>query len=352
MPPLSAPERPVSHFRSVRAEPRLRVGPFALPPAADQGQKPAARAAQAGFMRRPVAALPASRPAAAPEVRDPAPSRFAYRMERLWLTPLFRRFMRFGLPVLVATLAVGIYFASDSRRAAVFAAVDRVRSTVENRPEFMVKLMAIDGASPPVADAVRAMMPQDLPISSFRLDLGALRASIARLDAVGDVTVRVRGDGVLAVDITERKPAVLWRTAAGLDMLDPTGHRVATLLERAARPDLPVIAGEGADQAVPEALAILAAAKPILSHVRGLVRIGDRRWDLVLDRDQRVMLPEDHPVQSIEEVIALDKAEDILARDLAVIDLRNADRPTLRLATNAAAILLSKTQPDTKVTGQ
>ena len=80
--------------------------------------------------------------------------------------------------------------------------------------------------------------------------------------------------------------------------------------------------------------------------------MGARRWDLVLDRDQRVMLPEDHPVQSIEEVIALDKAEDILARDLAVIDLRNADRPTLRLATNAAAILLSKTQPDTKVTGQ
>ena len=38
--------------------------------------------------------------------RDPAPSRWAYKMQRLWLTPAFRVFMRFGLPVLVVALRV------------------------------------------------------------------------------------------------------------------------------------------------------------------------------------------------------------------------------------------------------
>lgn len=361
MPPLIAAERPVSHFRTTRgvprSEPTFTSGPTVVQATA-AGQDPR-RAAGPGtwspdLFRRPVAALPNPRSAiAAPEAKDPAPTRFAYRMERLWLTPLFRRFMRFGVPVLVATLVVGVYFASDSRRAAVSARFDDLRTVVETRPEFMVKLLAIDGASPPVADAVRAMLPADLPVSSFRLDLEALRRSIAGLDAVDDVTVRVRGDGVLAVAVTERKPAVLWRTETGLEMLDPSGHRVATLLERAARPDLPVIAGAGANEVVPEALAILSAAKPILSHVRGLVRIGGRRWDLDLDHDQRVMLPEDHAVQAIEEVIALDQAEDILARDLAVIDLRNSDRPTLRLAASAAAAALQLTsQTATKVEGQ
>ena len=362
MPPLIAAERPVSHFRTPRSAPRSDPGFTAgmtVTHAATAGQDTRRPAGQGTWspelFRRPVAALPSPRSAtakAAPEVKDPAPTRFAYRMERLWLTPLFRRFMRFGVPVLVAALVVGVYFASDSRRAALSAHLGDLRTLVENRPEFMVKLLAIDGASPPVADAVRAMMPTDLPVSSFRLDLEALRRSIAGLDAVGDVTVRVRGDGVLAVAVTERKPAVLWRTEAGLEMLDPSGHRVATLLERAARPDLPVIAGAGADEVVPEALAILSAAKPILSHVRGLVRIGARRWDLDLDHDQRVLLPEDHAVQAIEEVIALDQAEDILARDLAVIDLRNSDRPTLRLAASAAAALLSTSQTETKVEAQ
>jgi len=33
--------------------------------------------------------------------RDPAPSRWQYRMQRLWLTPLFRMLFRVGLPLLV-----------------------------------------------------------------------------------------------------------------------------------------------------------------------------------------------------------------------------------------------------------
>ena len=49
-----------------------------------------------------------------------------------------------------------------------------LRESVENRPEFMVSLMAIDGASEPVANAIRGMLPVTLPASSFRIDLEAL----------------------------------------------------------------------------------------------------------------------------------------------------------------------------------
>ena len=71
--------------------------------------------------------------------------------------------------------------------------------------------------------------------------------------------------------------------------------RVAEIDGRLRRPDLPLIAGEGAEQHVPEALALLAETGPVATRVRGLVRVGERRWDLVLDRDQVVKLPEADP---------------------------------------------------------
>lgn len=269
------------------------------------------------------------------ERRDPAPSRLAYRVERLWLTPGFRKAVRFGLPsVLIVAIAAGL-LADGGRRAAMQAKLAELRESVENRPEFMVTLMAIDGASEPVANAIRGMLPVTLPASSFRIDLGAFRAAIAQIDAVAGAELRIRKGGVLQVTVTERVPAVLWRRGAALEMLDVTGHRVATLLDRTARPDLPVIAGEGADAAVTEALAILHAARPIRARVRGLVRVGERRWDVVLDRDQRILLPESDPVTAIQRVIVLDQAEDLLGRDIAVVDLRNEMRPTIRLATPA-----------------
>jgi cell division protein FtsQ len=104
------------------------------------------------------------------------------------------------------------------------------------------------------------------------------------------------------------------------------------LAERGDRGDLPLVAGDGADGATPEALAILDAASPIAARLRGLVRMGDRRWDLVLDRDQRIQLPAKNPVAALERLLALDQAEVLLARDILTIDLRQEQRPVLRLA--------------------
>ncbi len=77
------------------------------------------------------------------------------------------------------------------------------------------------------------------------------------------------------------------------------------------------------------------AAEPVVDRVRGLVRVSDRRWDLVLDRDQRILLPAHEPVRALERLLALDKAEDLLNRDILSVDLRNPHRSTLRLAPNA-----------------
>ncbi|MGB3315539.1 MAG: cell division protein FtsQ/DivIB [Albidovulum sp.] len=286
---------------------------------------------------------------AQPARRDPAPSRLAYRMDRLWLTPMFRLAVRVGVPFVLAISLVGGYLADDARRAGIAKSLADLREGVETRPEFMVRLLAVDGASAPVATAIRGMLPVTLPASSFRLDLEALRAEIEKVDAVASADIHIRKGGILQVTVTERQPVILWRTATGLEMLDTTGHRVATLLSRAARPDLPVIAGEGADGQVTEALALLQAALPIEGRIRGLVRMGERRWDVVLDRDQRILLPEAEPVAALQRIIALDKAEDMLGRDLTVVDLRNQNRPTIRIATDTTTEL---TALETEVTGQ
>lgn len=288
------------------------------------------------------------RPQAAPR-RDPAPSRFVYRWHRLWLTPVFRALTRIGLPVFAVVLGLGLWLGDEGRRAEIVARYQDIKQQIQHRPEFMVSLMKIDGASPEVDAAIRSMMPVKLPASSFAIDLDALQGVIARLDAVADVKLLIRPGGVLEAKVTEREPAVLWRRATGIEMLDAEGHRVATLIARETRPDLPLIAGEGAQLVVPEALELLAAAGPILPRARGLVRVGERRWDLVLDRDQRILLPEQNPVRALERVIAIDQAEDILARDFTHLDMRSEQRPTIRLSATALEEFRRITGQETKV---
>lgn len=271
--------------------------------------------------------------------RDPAPTRLAYRMSRLWLTPLFRALLRVGVPAFCVVFALGWFFDDQDRRDDLMARFTDFRQSIEDRPEFMVKLMAIDGASTGLDEDIREVVPLDFPMSSFDLDLEQMRETIAGLDAVARADIRIRPGGILQVNVEERDPAIIWRSRNGLELLDLEGHRVAPLDARAQRADLPIIAGDGAGAHVDEALALFDAAYPIAGRVRGLERMGERRWDLVLDRNQRIMLPEQGAVEALERVIALNQAEDMLERDLIAVDMRNSERPTLRLAPGAVDAL-------------
>lgn len=266
---------------------------------------------------------------------DPSPSRLKYRVERLMLTPFFRFTLRVVLPCAVIAGAGALWFAQEDNRTAFNDMVAEFRDTVESRPEFQVKLMAIDGATHTVAEEVRAALNLSLPQSSFDLDLDDLQQKVVRLDAVETADIRVKNGGVLQVDVKERAPVLLMRTETSLSLLDAQGVFVGHAKSRLNHSNLPVIAGEDAMNEVPEALELFKAAAPLAERVRGLERMGARRWDVVLDRDQRILLPENDAVQALERIIAMDQAIEVLSRDITVVDLRLPQRPTIRMSKNA-----------------
>nr|WP_256500376.1 cell division protein FtsQ/DivIB [Limimaricola litoreus] len=267
--------------------------------------------------------------------RDPAPTRWGYRYQRLMLTPAFRFGIRFGLPVLLVALVGGIWFGQADNRAAFAARIDGLKLMVQQRPEFMVGTVEIEGAEPALAAAIQGFLPETMPISSFDLDLPEIRTRIRELTAVADATVRVQPGGTLRIEVTQRVPVAVWRYVDGLRLVDAEGVMTGMIASRPDRADLPLIAGDGAIRKIDEALALFAAAAPVAERVRGLVRMGERRWDLVLDRGQRILLPASGAVSALERVMALDEAEDMLARDIAAVDIRNEDRPTIRLTEQA-----------------
>jgi len=266
---------------------------------------------------------------------DPAPSRLNYRVQRWLLTPGIRLGLRIGVPFCLCFALGSAFMADQARRDALTVFLSDLRASIQERPEFMVGLMAIDGAGSNLSEDIREAVALDFPVSSFDLDLEQIRERIIGLDPVETASVRIRPGGILQVDVVERQPAVIWRSRAGLSMLDESGIHVDQLAGRTARPELPLIAGQGADSAVGEALALISAARPLADRLRGLVRVGERRWDVVLDRGQRILLPPDRPVRALERVLALDEVRDLLERDVTVIDMRLRARPTVRMTGDA-----------------
>jgi cell division protein FtsQ len=264
--------------------------------------------------------------------RDPAPSRLRYRLTRLWLWSPFRRTINVGVPALAAFGLVWTLAEQLHLRQSVADAVSGMREAFIERPQFTVSRLSIPDVSSDLAEQIEEASFVSIPISSLDIDVASIRSRIEALDAVERARVRILANGVLEIRAIERVPAVVWRSPDGLQLLDSHGVRVAEIDDRRRRADLPLIVGVGADQAVSEALEVIAAAAPLLPKMRGLIRVGNRRWDLVLDQDQTIKLPEVEPEVAISAILRLDREEDLTRRDFVVLDLRDPRRPAIRLS--------------------
>ena len=266
---------------------------------------------------------------------DPAPSLWSYRLLRLMLSPYLRRMIFYGVPALLLIGVGALNLSNLERREQVLTTYNEIKMFVTERPEFTVYLMSLKGASDSVMQDIREVMPIEFPVSKFDLDLDHMRQIILGLGPIEQVDVRVRSGGVLQVDVVERVPAFLWRHDNGLEVLDENGIFVRTIASRSQYGDLPLIAGEGADVQVAQAKQLFIASRPLQDRLRGLVYVGERRWDIVLDKGQRLMLPEENPLLALERIIAMDQAEDLLKRSVKAVDLRLINRPTLQLRKGA-----------------
>ena len=272
-------------------------------------------------------------------LRDPAPSKWGYRMQRLLLTPGFVTGVRVGIPLALIGIIAATWFSDEQRVADFNQRIAEVKASVQERPEFMVASLDVVGAGPVLEADVRRVLPIDFPASSFDLDLEAMREVVAALNAVADASVRVGENNALTVEVTPRIPVALWRAHDNLRLIDADGVFAGVVAERGDRLDLPLIAGDGAHDHIQEALALFRNAGPLAPRVRGLVRMGERRWDIVLDRGQRIKLPAEGAMAALDRVIVLHQTNDILEKDVVAIDLRNRDRATVQMTTEAASAL-------------
>jgi len=267
-----------------------------------------------------------------PMRHDPAPSRVKYKLHRLWLTPFYRALIRTGLPIAFILIGAFAYLRDPAVQQKLVMSFNNARTTIEQRPEFMIQQMHIQGVPESFDKLVRDTLNVNLPISSFHLDLEAMKARVDNIDAVETANLLIGSKGILEVGVIMRVPVLVWRSDEGLILLDANGQKSGQLVSRLQRTDLPLITGAGVQDHSKQALDIFKKLSPISGRVRGLMRVGERRWDVVLDRNQVLKLPEDQPIAALGRILALHRAQDILNRDITVVDVRDGRKPILRLS--------------------
>jgi cell division protein FtsQ len=166
-------------------------------------------------------------------------------------------------------------------------------------------------------------------------DAAAARARIAELPWVEAVAVRKVYPQELEVKVVEREAFAVWQHAASLSIIERSGTPIVGHAG-SGRTDLPLVVGAGAAERAAGFVEAVARFPDLAARVKGYVRVGDRRWNLVLDNGVTVKLPEGGEASALQMLSAMDLQEGLFRRDVTSVDLRFADRVVLKLSPAAA----------------
>ena len=170
----------------------------------------------------------------------------------------------------------------------------------------------------------------DIGGSLISFDVADAQKRLSQLPWIERVSVRKFYPGTLAIEITERKPFALWQRGGDVFVIDRSGTEIVPLDEsRFAK--LPLMVGGGANETADIVLPDLLSQPDIANQMRAAVLVAGRRWDLHLDNGVTVKLPERGVREALAQLVKLNAEEQLLMRDVVVVDLRLPDRVTVRL---------------------
>ncbi|MGN6622083.1 MAG: cell division protein FtsQ/DivIB [Sphingomonas sp.] len=177
------------------------------------------------------------------------------------------------------------------------------------------------------------------------VDLEDVRQQLLRYGWIKDAHVSRRLPNMLLIHIDEREPAAVWQDDGKLMLIDASGVLLSDVSPD-RMPALPLIIGDGANGQEPAYQALLEAAPALRPRVRAATWVGNRRWNLLFDTGETLMLPEDNAAAALVRFAELDGTDRLLGKGFVRFDLRD---PTKLVARKPDATISSRSLSEDSV---
>jgi cell division protein FtsQ len=163
------------------------------------------------------------------------------------------------------------------------------------------------------------VMPTDsLPF----LDPQQLQTRLAAVPMVSEASVTKLYPDRLLIQVHERVPYALWQQDGRVQVISEDGTPIETL----------------SNHRVKEFAALVEAVPELKDRIRAGILVSERRWTLKLKNGVDIRLPEAAPEVALKTFAEIERKATLTDRGVLAIDLRLADRITVRLTDEAAAV--------------
>ncbi len=277
-------------------------------------------------LERSVAALKNRK---APE-REPSTNKIVIFIERY-----VPRRVGIAATLLILAGSVGFGVVKGEHVDEVVAAFQDTRNAAANAAGFRISSVILNGRKQLTQDEILAIGGINGRSSLLFLDAAAVRDKLKANPWIADANVLKLYPDRLQIDVTERTAFALWQEEGKLAVIADDGAVLENYVpSRFVK--LPLVVGKGADTQAKDFIALLDRYPQVRAVTKAAIYVGERRWNLRLNDNLDVRLPENDVGNALAMLSKLDREDRLFSRDIVAIDMRLPDRLTVRLSEEAA----------------
>ena len=262
---------------------------------------------------------------------DPAPSRLAYKINRLLYRFWFKLLLMIVFLASSVLLAKKVVYQNVDLNAEIRFLTEESSSLYKGLTKLSVSKISVKGAKEPLKKEIIILVQNAATEGFSALKAQALREKIQEINKVEKAFVKLSTDGSVNVEVIQRKEAVVFFNNHLYEVLDSNGVILSLNKHYQGLSSLPLLVGKDGQKNINELLSLINEIGSFQSEVLYYEWVGERRWNIHMKNDLVFKLPENNLNKGLEVMRMFLNETDTLLKPIVAIDLRNIDKPIIKL---------------------
>jgi len=261
---------------------------------------------------------------------DPAPSRIYYKINRLFYRLWFRLVLIIVFLVVSILVSKKFLFKDIDLNAEIRILSEESSAIYKGLTELSITRIFVKGAQESLKKEIITLIENAATEGFSALKAQALREKIEDIRKVKKAFVKFSTDGLVIVNVIERKEAAVFFNNDLYEVLDSNGIILSIKQNYEGLSSFPLIVGKDASKNINKLLELVNEIGSYQSEVLYYEWVGERRWDIHMKSELVFKLPENNLNKGLKVMRMFLRETNKLSRTAVSVDLRNIDKPIIR----------------------
>ena len=190
---------------------------------------------------------------------------------------------------------------------------------------FELNKVEIEGQNNTKVEYILNALNLDHGTPIFSIDIDQVKDALESNDWVRSAIVLRKLPNIIYVGLLERKAIALWQYKNNISLVDDTGYSIAIDNPKLYK-NLIYVVGSDANIYAKSLVDLVSTNDRLRGRIISAVRYGQRRWNLILDENITVKMPENDIARAWKYLVRMDEENKLFGQQLKVIDLLDPKR--------------------------